>query len=165
MPSEEENNLTQLQLASSVKEARTKQKPVAFARDGSKYVEFDKVEYKLADEVGIIPLMRWAAAADLSTDDSGAMGAMWAILQDMVDAKEFPAWVKHATRLKSDAEEVLDFVNVCMEAITGNPTERPASSSDTQPSTSGESTETSSATPEKASKTSRRARSATSSSA
>ena len=165
MPSEEENNLTQLQLASSVKEARAKQKPVAFARDGAKYVEFDKVEYKLADEVGIIPLMRWAAAADLSTDDSGAMGAMWAILQDMVDAKEFPAWVKHATRLKSDAEEVLDFVNVCMEAITGNPTERPASSSGTQQSTSGESTETSSATPEKASKTSRRARSATSSSA
>lgn len=165
MPVEEENELAQIQLASVPKEARAKTKPVAFARDGSKFVEFDKVEYKLADEVGIIPLMRWAAAADLSTDDSGAMGAMWAILQDLVDAQEFPAWVKHATRIKSDAEEVLDFVSVCMEAITGSPTERPASSSDTPPSTSDESTESSSASPAKASKSTRRVKSATSSSA
>jgi hypothetical protein len=159
--STEENELTQLQLASAEKEARAKGKPAAFARDGSKFVEFDGVEYRLADEIGIIPLMRWAAAADLSTDDSGAMGAMWAILQDMVDAPEFPAWVKHATRIKSDAEEVLDFVNVCMEAITGNPTERPGSSSDTPPSTSAESTENSSVSTVKASPRSRRAKSAT----
>lgn len=163
MPAEDENALVQLQLAGSDKDARAKGKPVAFMRDGSKYAEYDKAEYRLADEIGIVPLMRWAAAADLSTDDTGAMGAMWAILQDLIDAKDFPAWVKHATRNKANAEEVLDFVNVCMEAITGNPTERPASSSDTEQSTSPASTETSSAAPAKASKSSRRARPATSS--
>lgn len=163
MPTEEENALTQLQLAGADKAARAKGKPVAFMRDGSKYAEYDKVEYKLADEIGVVPLMRWAAAADLSTDDTGAMGAMWAILQDLIDPQDFPGWVKHASKNKADAEEVLDFVNVCMEAITGNPTERPASSSDTGPSTSPASTGTSSAGTARASARSRRVKPATSS--
>lgn len=88
-------------------------------------------EFSLADDVGIMPLMEWAAASDVDVASADGLRAVYYVLQDTVDAEEWAEFRKYAREHKVDAEELLDFCNSALEALAGRPTEEPSGSSGT----------------------------------
>jgi len=115
-------------------------------------VEFQGRRYRIAAKVGLMPLMKFAAAADsqLDTSDMAALSAIYHMLQDCIqgevppcgdcpDCKNIAAgdltavcpfadkgdWHKfeaHAIASKAEAEELLPVVQQTVEILTSRPT-------------------------------------------
>src|SRR5437773_7530984 len=99
------------------------------ADDGST-IEFMDRRFRIADRIGIMPLLKYASAADLSTDDPRALGAIYAMLRDCIhpgtpacgecehckddqetlckayDKGDWAAFEAHAIMTKADAEDL-----------------------------------------------------------
>jgi hypothetical protein len=101
-------------------------------------------KFRIADKVGLMPLLKFSAFSDMTTSDSRALGAMYAMLRDCIHADDWRAFEDHATDSKADAEELLDVISTAIELISGRPTEPPAASSAGRRSISGGSTGSSS---------------------
>jgi hypothetical protein len=99
----------------------------------------DKVEFlgewfRISEKVGIMPLMKFAAAADagMDTQDLGAMAAMYAVLQDVIyegtsgldpgddgyDPGDWKKFEAHAIKTKADVEDMLPVVQQAVEILT-----------------------------------------------
>ena len=117
-------------------------------------------DFRVAEKVGLMPLLKFSHAANLRTDDDRAYAAMYEILRDVILEAEDPCgqcagckaagdtaaardcenadegdWDRfqdHATRCKADAEELLDVVTQAIKIISARPTGSPSSSSDGQ---------------------------------
>lgn len=95
--------------------------------------EYDTVklkdkEFRLAESIGAMPMLKWAAAADLGADDPRGLAAIYAMLQDTILTDDWSAFEQHATLSKADAEELLDVVSKGLEVISGRPTKRQSGS-------------------------------------
>lgn len=125
-------------------------------------------DFRVAEKVGLMPLLKFSHAANLRTDDDRAYAAMYEILRDVILEAEEPCgqcpgckqaspnpaardcsfadegdWERfqdHAVRCKSDADELLDVVGQAIKLITARPTESPRSSSAGRQGTSRKST-------------------------
>ena len=125
-------------------------------------------DFRVAEKVGLMPLLKFSHAANLRTDDDRAYAAMYEILRDVVLEAEEPCgscpgckqaapdptardcafadegdWDKfqdHAVKCKADAEELMDVVAQAIKLISARPTESPSSSSDGRRTTSRKST-------------------------
>lgn len=97
--------------------------------------------FRLAQTVGLMPLMRFANAAKSggNTDDLEGMAALYTMIQDCVDPADWGDFQAYATVIKAQDEELLDFVSAAMEVISARPRQRRGSSSATAPRTSGKS--------------------------
>jgi hypothetical protein len=85
---------------------------------------FKDEEFALSEEIGYMALMEWAAASDLAVDSGEGLIAIYHMLQSVLrDDTEFKAFRAHARVTKGGPEELLDFINAAMEAITARPTE------------------------------------------
>ncbi len=130
-------------------------------------------DFRVAEKVGLMPLLKFSHAANLRTDDDRAYAAMYEILRDVILEAEEPCgtcpgckqaapdftardcafadegdWDKfqdHAVQCKADADELLDVVAQAIKLISARPTESPPSSSAGRQSTSRKSTGRSSA--------------------
>lgn len=100
-------------------------------------VELKGRKFRVADSIGSMALLMWAAAADLSTDDHGAPAAIYHMLEDVIVEDEWTAFRHHALQTKATAEDLLGVINKGMELISGTPTEEPSGSSGGRTSTSG----------------------------
>jgi hypothetical protein len=146
-------------------------------------------DFRVADKVGLMPLLKFSHAADLRTDDPQAYVAMYEILRDVIyegdgPCGECPACVsagdaatarecavadegdwgrfqEHATHCKADADELFDVVAQAVKLISARPTESPSGSSAGRRSTSRNSTAISSRKQGAAPNGSRRGRRAT----
>ncbi len=146
-------------------------------------------DFRVAEKVGLMPLLKFSHAANLRTDDERAYAAMYEILRDVILEAEPPCgqcaackqagadatardctvadegdWDKfqdHAVKCKADADELLDVVGQAIKLIAARPTESPSGSSTGRRSTSQKSTGNSSGRRAAAQNGSRRGRRAT----
>jgi hypothetical protein len=116
-------------------------------------VEFMGARFRVADKIGLMPLLKFSAHADMSTNDPGALAAMYSMLKDCIhegnpgcgkcpackagderDCAEFDPgdwrrFEQHAIDTKADADELLDVITKVIELIAGRPTGQPSTSS------------------------------------
>ncbi len=126
-------------------------------------------DFRVAEKVGLMPLLKFSHAANLRTDDERAYAAMYEILRDVIleaedpcgacdgckaagrDAKardcavadqgDWDRFSDHAVACKADADELMDVVAQAIKVIAARPTGSPSSSSGGRRSTSRKSTE------------------------
>jgi hypothetical protein len=135
----------------------------AAAADGAKIAEgvvdnSGKVEllgrhFRVAEKVGLMPLLKFASASEMSTDDPRALAAVYSMLKDCIyegspgcgecadckadreescksyDKGDWGDFETHAIETKADAEELLDVVTSVLEIVSGRPTQPPSGSS------------------------------------
>jgi hypothetical protein len=132
-------------------------------------VEFFGEEYRLAPKVGLMPLLKFAHAANqgVGADDMEGMAALYAIIRDVVyrgepacgeceDCKRHPdeparcqyfeagdwdRFERAAIDEQADGDQLLDFVHEAIEQISARPTNAPSGSSSRARSTSPKSRE------------------------
>jgi hypothetical protein len=147
-------------------------------------------DFRVAEKVGLMPLLKFSHAANLSTSDERAYVAMYQILRDVIKAADHPcgncegcktvegreatardcmvadkgdwdSFEEWAVDCKADADELLDVVSEAIKVISARPTVSPSGSSDTSRRSSRRSTDGRSLPPGGASRTSRRGKRAT----
>jgi hypothetical protein len=101
-------------------------------------------KFKLAKSIGLMPMLKFSAYADVDTQDARALGAMYLMLKDVIDPPDWRAFEDHAVDSKADADELLTVISEAMQLIAGRPTEPSGASSRGRRSTSGGSTASSS---------------------
>jgi hypothetical protein len=101
-------------------------------------VTFLGAEFATAEKIGLMPLMRFAAAAKagLDSDDMDGLAALYTLIQDCIDPADWPRFERHATDTKAEADDLMKVVQTVIEALAARPTQRPADSSAGPPSTS-----------------------------
>lgn len=109
----------------------------AAARDAEETVEPDEFKFygetfAVADKVGAMPLLRFAAVAESGTqaEDMEGLAAMHELLRDCLAPGDWPRFQKVAADRKADAEELMEVCGAVYQAITGRPTKRPSASAD-----------------------------------
>jgi hypothetical protein len=105
-----------------------------------RHFEFMGKTFRLADKVGLMPLMRFAhmASNGMDTDDDfmGAMAAIYDMIRDVIHADQWAAFQAHAVETKANEEQLLGVVQQAVEIMTARPTEPGSvSSPSAQPST------------------------------
>ena len=116
-------------------------------------VELQGAWFRIAAKVGLMPLMKFAHAADsdIDTSDLGALSAVYDMLRDCIDPADWAAFERHAIDVKAGADELLPVVQQAIEILAARPTPPPSGSPDGRPGTSASSTGNSSAAPAPAS--------------
>jgi len=145
--------------------------------------------FRVAEKVGLMPLLKFSYAANLRTDDERAYAAMYEILRDVIledeppcgkcagckaaganpetrdctvaDEGDWGRFQQHAVDCKADADELMDVVAQAIKVISARPTESPSGSSNGRPSTSRKSTVARSTRPAAVSRRSPRGKRAT----
>lgn len=119
-------------------------------------VEFLDRQFRVAEKIGLMPLLKFSAYADVNTNDPRALGAMYAMLRDCIhpgspgcgecedckggseqacaefDRGDWAAFEDHAMATRAGADELFDVITRVMEVIAGRPT-RPSGSSSPGP--------------------------------
>lgn len=113
-------------------------------------------DFRVAEKVGLMPLLKFSHAANLRADDARAYVAMYEILRDVIMEAEDPCgecpgcknaapsptardcnfadegdWDKfqeHAVECKAEADELFDVVEQAIKLISARPTESRSSS-------------------------------------
>jgi hypothetical protein len=136
-------------------------------------VEFDLVEFlgekfRLAEQVGMMPMLAFGNAAKqgLDTDDMAGMAAMYRMIRSVIhrpplldengrrqrdengktlrDESEWHRFEELADDELAEGEDLMKFVNQAMEVMAARPTRRRSISADTSPPTSERSRDVSS---------------------
>jgi hypothetical protein len=116
-------------------------------------VELLGKHFRIAEKIGLMPLLKFASASDISTEDPRAMSAVYSMLRDCIyegapgcgecdkctaddetacksyDKGDWAAFEQHAIDTKADADELLTVITQVLEIISGRPTRQPAGSS------------------------------------
>ena len=107
----------------------------AAVRDADPSVEPDQFKFygelfTVAERVGAMPLLRFAAVADSGAhaDEMAGLAAMHELLRDCLAPGDWSRFQKVAADNKADAEELMAVCGAIYEAVTGRPTQRPAAS-------------------------------------
>ena len=108
-------------------------------------VELLGKHFRLADKVGLMPMLKFSAFADMEVQDARALAAMYAMLKDVIDPADWRKFEDHAVDSKADADDLLTVISRAIETISGRPTKQPGPSSRGPRGISGGSTATSSA--------------------
>lgn len=86
-------------------------------------------EFRLADEVGVMALMEWVAAAEGRENETGkSLVAIFHVLEDTVHEDDWDEFRRHGREQKVQAKGYGDFINAALEAIAGRPTEESSGS-------------------------------------
>lgn len=110
-------------------------------------LEFLGESFRLGESVGLMPLMKFAHAANsgLDSDDMAGLAALYSLIRDTVHPEDWDRFERLAIDKQADGGELMGFVGKAIEAISARPTRRRSDSSDGAPPTSPSSTEPSSA--------------------
>ncbi len=116
-------------------------------------VEFMGRRFRIAEKIGLMPLLKFSAFSDVSVQDPRALGALYAMLRDCIhpghpgcgkcedckngadqacaeyDPGDWHAFEDHAMETKADADELMDVVTKVIELIAARPTGPPPPSS------------------------------------
>lgn len=80
-------------------------------------------DFRLAEDVGIMPLMEWAASSDRDVASADGLRAVFYVLQDAVHEDNWAEFRQWSRENKAAAGDLLDFANAALEALAGRPTE------------------------------------------
>lgn len=135
------------------------------------YLEFLGEEFRLAERIGMMPLLAFANASKegLDSEDMAGMAAMYALIRDTIDQSriqrvdadrkleydgagqpvyegpsEWQRFEKHAINQQAEGEELMEFIGRAMGVISARPRKRREISSGSSPRTSPSSKESSS---------------------
>ena len=121
--------------------------------DDGRTVEFMGERFRIADKIGILPLLKFANYSDVNINDMRGLAAMYALLRDCIypgtpgcgkcasckadreaeckdyEASQWPRFEEHAMARRAEADDIFDLINKVMEVISGRPTEPPSASS------------------------------------
>lgn len=96
----------------------------------------DKVEcmgkwFRVADKIGLMPLMKFAhvASKDVDSGDMDGLAAIYDMLKDCLAAEEWNGFVQHMIDTKADAEDMMPVVRKTIEIINARPTQPRSGSS------------------------------------
>lgn len=127
------------------RDAQAAAEGVVLDPDGD-YLEFYGEKFRLADKVGLAPMIRFGAAANrgLDSDDMEGLAAMHSLIRSVVhrpplldehgqqqvdvngkklrDEKEWNRFLDLAEDELADGDEIMDFVNRAMEIMAARPT-------------------------------------------
>lgn len=109
-------------------------------------VPFMGRDFRIANEVGLMPLMEFAyhANSGMSTSDMGALAAMYEMLRDCIHPDEWAEFRAYATEKKAGAEQLMETVQATTELLTARPTVPESGSSSHSPTTRASLTDSSS---------------------
>lgn len=123
------------------------------------HIEFMGQRFRLAESVGLMPLMRFAMTAKkgVQSDDLEGLAAMYAMIKDCIDTtrpqkpvldehgqpvikdgqpvteddgpSEWDRFEQHACDTKADADDIFKVVTEAIQRLSARPTRRPAVSS------------------------------------
>lgn len=81
-------------------------------------------EFRLADDVGIMALMEWVAAAEgRENENAKSLVAIFHVLEDTVHEEDWDDFREYGRKEKVKAPEYGKFINSALEALAGRPTE------------------------------------------
>jgi hypothetical protein len=105
-------------------------------------VEFHGETYRIADKIGLMPLMRFAKTAQEGVDsnDMDGLVAMYDLMEQCLIDEDWAKFTTAATKHRADGEELMAVVKQAIETMAERPTQRSSDSSDGPPSISGNST-------------------------
>jgi hypothetical protein len=138
-------------------QARAARADGAKVADGT-VIDAGKVEllgrqFRIAEKIGLMPLLKFASASDMTTDDPRALSAVYSLLRDCIyegspgcgeceactadnestcksyDKGDWGDFERHAMDTKADADELLAVITQVLEVVSGRPTKPPAGSS------------------------------------
>lgn len=111
------------QLRTADQSARVGQDTRAVEDDGGEVtVPLRDREFRLADEVGVMPLMEWAATAGNKTAGIAGLRAIFFVLEDVVHPDDWEEFKQYAREEKIPSDVLFSFVNAALEAVAGRPT-------------------------------------------
>ena len=85
--------------------------------------------FRLAAEIGLMPLMEWAAATDeLDARNSTQVLALYRLLREVVHPDDWAEFRKFTTAEKCDGNALVSFQNAALEAHAARPTVPPGNS-------------------------------------
>lgn len=102
-------------------------------------VELAGESFAVADQVGLMPLMRFAelAANGMDLYDMESLVAINNVLRECIHADDWGRFEAHATKVHADDEDLMRMVGQVIAIITARPTSRPSDSSDGPSTTNG----------------------------
>lgn len=131
--------------------------------DDDSCLEFLGKRFRLAERVGLMPMLAFAASAKkgLDSDDMEGLAAMYALIRDCLDqhrplaydedgkqifepdgsprfdgASEWQKFEAHCYAEQADGEELMEFIGRAMSVLAARPRKRREISSDSSPRTS-----------------------------
>jgi hypothetical protein len=85
--------------------------------------------FRLAESIGLMPLMEWAAAQDeVDVRDANQLLSFYRILQDVVHPDDWQEFKAFTRKEKCTDAQFVAFQNAAMEAIAARPTAAPETS-------------------------------------
>lgn len=93
--------------------------------------------FRVAERVGLMPLMRFAHLADAGVDseDMSALAAMYDLLEQCFLAEDWARFQRAATKARADGEALMGVVKEAIQVISERPTSPPSDSLDGQTTT------------------------------
>jgi len=93
--------------------------------------------YKVADKVGLMPLLKFAHAADQGIDsqDIEGLNAIYEMLNDCIAPADWDRFQKEMTKEKAFVDDLLPVVQQAIQIISARPTGEPSGSSTSSEST------------------------------
>ena len=101
---------------------------LVYDEDGKLTREVVSQDFRLADDVGVMPLMEWVAAADNGGENAKSLVAIFHVLEDTVHEDDWDEFRQFGRKNKAVAQDFGDFINAALEALAGRPTEEPSGS-------------------------------------
>ncbi|PZG17806.1 hypothetical protein C1I95_14750 [Micromonospora craterilacus] len=134
----------------AVHELQTRVEGVEIVGGGDK-VDFMGDHYRIAEKVGLMPLMKFAMTAKqgANADDMEGLSAMYSLIKDCIDPAEWERFEQDAIDKKAEADDLLKVVQDTIQILSARPTRRPADSS-AGPQTTSEPSKENSSSPEPA---------------
>lgn len=97
--------------------------------DGEITVPVAGRRFRVAESMGLMPLLEWAAVSEeIDVDNQAQLASLFRLLKDLVDERDWAEFRKYTREEKCNDEDFVGFVNAAIEAIAARPTEEPASS-------------------------------------
>lgn len=102
-------------------------------------------EFRMADKVGLAPLIKLAVAGSKGVDSNDPAGlvALHDVISDCIDESEHDRFWRHAIDTKADGDELMAVVKEVVEVLAQGRTGSPSGSSPGRPETSANSKESS----------------------
>lgn len=95
-------------------------------------VDFFGADFRVAERVGLMPMMRFAVLAKTGVDanEMEALAAMHDLLKNCLADDEWDRFERHATDHRADGDDLMEVVGKVMAALADRPTKRSSDSSD-----------------------------------
>jgi hypothetical protein len=94
--------------------------------DGRK-VTFMGQEFKMAQKIGLAPIMMLAMAGSQGVDsaDEAGLVALYRVINDCIDESEHARFWQYAVDTKADGDDFMQTVRTVIEALSARPTKSP----------------------------------------